>query len=208
MSGWSLEEKVCPHPGAVFRGFPDPDPRLRGGGGGARTTVEPYPASIARRLASALAVLAATAALIPSGASAADPATASSALGIPCAPFNGARFCQGVVANRVPSWDGVPLDADVYLPPEGTAGPYPLIVALHGFGVNKLAAFENPNEAYELAKQGYAVLAYSARGLGLSCGVVASRTPGACEKAGSISPTLATRAATPSTSRACSPTRD
>ncbi len=111
----------------------------------------------------------------------AEPATASSALGIACVRTDGVRFCPGALANRVPSWDGTPLDADVYLPPKGTPGPYPLIVGLHGFGVNKLAAFERPNEPFDYARQGYAVLAYSARGLGLSCGVPASRTPG-CEK--------------------------
>ena len=111
-----------------------------------------------------------------------DPATASSALGIPCAPLNGARFCSGTMATRVPSWDGVPLDADIYLPPRGTPGPYPLIVALHGFGSNKLTAFENQGEPFALARQGYAVLAYSARGIGFSCGLVVSRTPGDCDR--------------------------
>jgi hypothetical protein len=32
-----------------------------------------------------------------------------SALGIPCAPVTaGAQQCTGTVANRVPSWNGVP----------------------------------------------------------------------------------------------------
>ena len=139
------------------------------------------PVRAALALAFTLALLLAAHAARPAPAVAADPATTDSALGIDCLPVDGARFCAGALINRVPSWDGVPLDADVYLPPKGTPGPYPLIVGLHGFGVNKLLAFERPNEPFDYAKQGYAVLAYSARGLGLSCGVPVSRTPG-CEK--------------------------
>lgn len=145
----------------------------------------PVPIAFVSGRAAALVLLAAVACLSlisPGRARAADPAQADSALGIPCVPANGVRFCPGSLTNRVPTWDGVPLDSDVYLPPAGTPGPYPLIVALHGFGANKSAAFENPSEAFALARQGYAVLAYSARGLGLSCGLVVSRTPGGCDR--------------------------
>jgi fermentation-respiration switch protein FrsA (DUF1100 family) len=99
------------------------------------------------------------------------------------------RFCQGNGStDRVPSWDGTPLDADVTLPPTGR-GPFPTIVMLHGWGNDK-TSFESTdvvgkgynagagtykpvtyhynNDYY--ARQGYAVLTYSARGKGKSCG--------------------------------------
>ena len=57
-----------------------------------------------------------------------------------CAPKFGVVFCQGGLTGgqdrRVPSFDGVPLDADLTLPATGTA-PYPLIVLLHGLAGNK-----------------------------------------------------------------------
>ena len=52
----------------------------------------------------------------------------------------GISICTGTQAARVPSWDGTPLDVDIYLPPDD-GEPDPLIVALHGFGVTKLGAF-------------------------------------------------------------------
>src|SRR5262249_4441755 len=81
---------------------------------------------------------------------------------------------QGDVAHRVPSWDGVPLDANLTLPPAGTAGPYPLIVELHGGGLSKT---DTPEVARAL--DGYAVLSYTARGFHTSCGTPASRVPDA-----------------------------
>src|SRR3954453_5961265 len=44
-----------------------------------------------------------------------------------CVPQDGVRFCPGTVATRVPTFDGVPLDADVALPATGDTG-LPLIV--------------------------------------------------------------------------------
>ena len=38
--------------------------------------------------------------------------------GHPMRPDLEVRICTGSVATRVPSWDGVPLDVDVWLPPE------------------------------------------------------------------------------------------
>jgi fermentation-respiration switch protein FrsA (DUF1100 family) len=110
-----------------------------------------------------------------------------------CSAENGVRFCPtGALAQRVPSFDGVPLDADVTLPASGE-GPFPTIVMLHGWGGSK-AAFESTsaagdgNETYDYnniyyAQHGYAVLNYTARGWGRSCGSEESRneTPG-CEK--------------------------
>jgi predicted acyl esterase len=101
-----------------------------------------------------------------------------------CQPRDGALFCPTADdAARVPSFDGVPLDVDVWLPATGN-GPFPTIVMLHGFGQSK-TAFENPGPAgYNgafYARQGYAVVLPSARGFGRSCGVPDSRTAG-CER--------------------------
>ena len=63
-------------------------------------------------------------------ASAAPPAP----FGHACTPRDGALFCPTADdASRVPSFDGVPLDVDVWLPATGD-GPFPTIVMLHGFG--------------------------------------------------------------------------
>ena len=116
--------------------------------------------------------------------------------GHPCTlePY-GVRFCPTAsLGDRVPSWDGAPLDVDVTLPPTGS-GPFPTIVIAHGYGQDK-TAFEstNPpggapasffadhfNNAW-LAQHGYAVVTYTVRGAGNSCGSVQSRenTP-ACD---------------------------
>ena len=99
-----------------------------------------------------------------------------------CKVQGGVRFCPTeTLTERVPSWDGVPLDADVTLPATGS-GPFPTIVMLHGWGTSK-AEFENNGDAALFASKGYAVLTYSARGWARSCGTAESRveTP-ACEK--------------------------
>ena len=110
-----------------------------------------------------------------------------------CKAQNGVRFCPTeTLAQRVPSFDGVPLDVDVTLPPTGD-GPFPTIVMMHGWGGSK-ASFEastpegDGNETYDYnnvyyAQHGYAVINYSARGWANSCGTEASResTPG-CEE--------------------------
>jgi fermentation-respiration switch protein FrsA (DUF1100 family) len=83
--------------------------------------------------------------------------------------------------DGVPSFDGVPLDVDVTLPPAGDGnGPFPTIVMLHGWGGSK-TDFESTgpggdgsvtyhyNNDY-FAQQGYAVVNYTARGFGHSCG--------------------------------------
>ena len=111
-------------------------------------------------------------------------ATASAAapkpFGHACQAQDGARFCPTTdLAHRVPTWDGVPLDVDVTLPAQGT-GPFPTIVMLHGWGGSK-TDFEsstpqgNGSTTYDYnnnyyAKLGYAVLNYTARGFGNSCG--------------------------------------
>jgi fermentation-respiration switch protein FrsA (DUF1100 family) len=97
-----------------------------------------------------------------------------------CTAQNQVRFCPTTSsAQRVPSFDGVPLDVDVTLPPTGH-GPFPTIVMMHGWGGSKTdfeatepagngsTTFRYNNVAY--ARQGYAVVNYSARGFGNSCG--------------------------------------
>jgi dienelactone hydrolase len=123
------------------------------------------------------------------------PATAAAAptpFGLDCSAEKGVRFCGGNgTTERVPTFDGVPLDADVTLPPSGD-GPFPTIVMLHGWGGSK-TSFETDgpdgndgqttHQLYHynnvwFAQRGYAVLNYSARGFGASCGMpVSSRTP-------------------------------
>ena len=128
----------------------------------------------------AIAALAAAGTLAPA-ANAAPP----NPFGHACVPQYGVLFCPTATdADRVPSWDGVPIDVDVTLPPSGD-GPFPTIVMLHGYGGNK-GAFERPaatpysNVYY--ASRGYAVVNPSARGFGRSCGVPDSRTPPACDR--------------------------
>jgi fermentation-respiration switch protein FrsA (DUF1100 family) len=126
-------------------------------------------------------------------ATTAKPKPEPAPFGHACTTQNGVRFCQTTTnAQRVPSFDGVPLDVDVTLPPTGT-GPFPTIVMMHGWGGSK-TDFEssspagNGNDTFDYnnvyyAQHGFAVLNYSARGWGRSCGTAESRegTPG-CEK--------------------------
>jgi fermentation-respiration switch protein FrsA (DUF1100 family) len=103
--------------------------------------------------------------------------------------FEEVRFCPGNgTTQRVPSWDGVPLDVDVTLPPGTSDGPFPTIVMLHGWGESK-TAFEAESSAGDgsitydynniyYATHGYAVINYTARGFGHSCG--AGETTGEC----------------------------
>jgi fermentation-respiration switch protein FrsA (DUF1100 family) len=135
-------------------------------------------------------LLAAVIGLAIAGASAqaAEPAP----FGHACKAQNGVRFCPTeTLAQRVRTFDGVPLDVDVTLPPSGT-GPFPTIVMLHGWGGSK-TDFESTtpaadgNETFDYnniyyAQHGYAVLNYSARGWGNSCGAPASREDPGCKE--------------------------
>jgi hypothetical protein len=133
---------------------------------------------VIRRGLIALAVAALV--LVPGGQAAAQE---TSVLGIPCVPEEGGvSFCEGSLATRIPTWDGVPLDVDVWVPPADRKAPYPLVVGLHGFGATKFGAFENPRVAVDFARRGYLVMGYSARGQGASCGVPISRTPPGCDR--------------------------
>ncbi len=124
----------------------------------------------------------ATAALAAPAAQAAPPLP----FGHICVPQDGVLFCPSASdSERVPSWDGVPLDVDVTLPPSGD-GPFPTIVMMHGWGGNK-GSFErhSPEGSYNnvhYAQQGYAVVNYSARGWGRSCGAPDSRTSPGCDR--------------------------
>jgi fermentation-respiration switch protein FrsA (DUF1100 family) len=98
---------------------------------------------------------------------------------------DGTRFCPttegppGRTVDGVPSFDGVPLDVDVTLPAKGS-GPFPTIVMLHGYGGDKTdfessapegdgsVTYHYNNDFY--ARAGYAVVNYTARGFGHSCG--------------------------------------
>lgn len=93
---------------------------------------------------------------------------------VPCVPAVVGQVCSSVgILNRVESWDGVPLDVTLILPPADQDGPFPLIVDLHGFGAGKTPT----PELEALAVQGYAILIYSARGIHFSCGFAAARLP-------------------------------
>jgi fermentation-respiration switch protein FrsA (DUF1100 family) len=102
-----------------------------------------------------------------------------------CQIIHGVRFCPttdagpGRTVDGVKSFDGVPLDVDVTLPPTGN-GPWPTIVMIHGWGGDK-TNFESTTDAGDgnttwhynnvyFAQHGYAVLNYTARGFGHSCG--------------------------------------
>jgi fermentation-respiration switch protein FrsA (DUF1100 family) len=144
--------------------------------------------SVSRRWCVVLVALVAGA--FPAGALA-DPAP----FGHQCTTqSDGTRFCPtteagpGRTADGVPSFDGVPLDVDVTLPPASDGnGPFPTIVMLHGWGGSK-TDFESTtpegdgsvtyhyNNDY-FAQQGYAVVNYTARGFGHSCGGGPTVTP-------------------------------
>jgi hypothetical protein len=91
---------------------------------------------------------------------------------------DGTRFCEGSIGTRVPSFDGVPLDVNVALPNREPQN-LPLVILLHGWGLEKSdAAAMAP-----WARSGYAVLSFSARGFGDSCGREESRSVASgCER--------------------------
>ena len=129
-----------------------------------------------RRYLGFLAALAAAAASSPGAAAAAEP------LGLDCVAVGDLRECSGLVE----SWDGIPLDTTVVLPP-GRAQDLPLVALVHGFGNSKYEYLDPASEAYTgnaytWARRGYAVLAHTARGLWGSCGMPEARlaNPIAC----------------------------
>ncbi len=133
-----------------------------------------------RLLVPSLTLAAIVLGLAPGGALAAAPLP----FGHACEAKDGALFCPAATdADRVPSFDGVPLDVDVWLPASGD-GPFPTIAMIHGWGGNK-TNFENNADGYsaqDYARRGYAVVLSTARGFGRSCGEATSRTSPGCDK--------------------------
>jgi fermentation-respiration switch protein FrsA (DUF1100 family) len=122
------------------------------------------------------------------------------AAGAAVTPFNsltcaepevgGPRFCgsppvaagqPSQTRTRVFTFDSVPLDANVALPPAAAGdGPFPLIVISHGWGGQKKGYTQDEGAGYfgslkEWATKGYAVLSFTARGFNGSCGNPAER---------------------------------
>ena len=56
---------------------------------------------------------------------------------IPCTEQDGVQFCEGSIGQRVESFDGVPIDLNLTLPPSDQTGPFPLIFSMHGWGGGK-----------------------------------------------------------------------
>jgi len=82
-------------------------------------------------------------------------------------------------SGKAPSFDGLPLDADVTIP-AGATGPLPLVVFLHGWSKDK-TQYESTTitntttyishwNNVSFAARGYAVLNYTDRGFHQSCG--------------------------------------
>jgi hypothetical protein len=100
-----------------------------------------------------------------------------------CGPVEGVYRCDGLVVT----WDGVPLDTTVTFPSERRTTGLPLVVNMHGFGNSKHAyldpaATAYTDNAFAWAREGYAVLTFTARGHWGSCGTPESRAanPGPC----------------------------
>ena len=131
------------------------------------------------RRASSLALAVLLMLSIPVGSSAAPAAPLALT---ECGPAEGVFQCSGLVET----WDGVPLDTTVTLPAEG-ARNLPLVVELHGFGNSKYEYLDPASTAYTdnafaWAREGYAVLTFTERGLWGSCGTPDARAanPAAC----------------------------
>ena len=99
-----------------------------------------------------------------------------------CGAAQGVYQCSGLVET----WDGVPLDTTVTLPSKNSKH-LPVVAEIHGFGNSKYEYLDPDSTAYTdnafaWAKDGYAVLTYTARGLWGSCGTPQSRAanPQAC----------------------------
>jgi dienelactone hydrolase len=120
--------------------------------------------------------------------------------GLSCHATEGVRFCPGDVDHRVATFDGVPLDVNVVLPPApkkaGKDSGYPLVVELHGWAGAKMGLDDDAGGFNQqrggqyaflptpraLAAAGMAVLSYSSRGFGESCGTPSSRTAAGCQQ--------------------------
>jgi len=120
------------------------------------------------------------------GDSSAAPAEIEQVFGrIDCTASERLRLCEGGRDSRVPTFDGVPLDVNVAFPAEGEP-PFPLVVRMHGYsGVKEgpyLGGVRGEGVFTDYTDHGFAVMAFTARGRGESCGSEASRraAPEAC----------------------------
>ena len=138
-----------------------------------------------RQRRSGMAALCAAAMLAVPSAAAAD--AGPQPFGHACvAQPGGVRFCPTPAPTsssdqRVPSWDGAPMQADVTLPATG-AGPWPTIVMLPGYGGSDGVSWDGEGgstsygsegtdfSANWFARHGYAVMTMNFRGVGYSCG--------------------------------------
>ncbi len=120
-----------------------------------------------RRLALAAALSVVALAAVPAAAGAHKP------FGHACTAEDGVRFCPTVdLSDRVPSWDGTPIDVDVTMPAQGE-GPFPALVMIHGWATDKTLYESTTPKGYDnlsFAKRGYLVVNLSMRGWGRSCG--------------------------------------
>lgn len=98
---------------------------------------------------------------------------------------SGVRFCPTPAPTmssdqRVPSWDGAPMQVDVTLPASGD-GPWPAIAMLPGYGGSDGVSWDGEGgsaygsegadfSANWFARHGYAVMTMNFRGVGYSCG--------------------------------------
>jgi hypothetical protein len=142
----------------------------------------------------AAVVAACSALLLPAATNATPPLP----FGHACNDQSGVLFCPTAsLDQRVPTWDGVPIDVDVTLPATGD-GPFPTIVMVHGLGQDKTvfeatdAEGDDANGGAHVqryhynnlfyAQRGYAVVNLSQRGWGNSCGKPDSRTSPGCDR--------------------------
>ncbi len=110
-------------------------------------------------------------------APAAEAEIASVLGGISCTPADdGVRECGGT-DTFAKTFDDVPIDVNVVFPPApetGPDGPYPLVMAFHGYGGSKASL----SAMRRWTDQGYAAFSMSDRGFGRSCGDPEQRVSG------------------------------
>ncbi len=83
---------------------------------------------------------------------------------------DGTRHCGGT-RSVVQTFDDVPIDVNVALPPAPASGPdgdYPLVMVFHGYGGRKLGF----DTLHRWTDRGYAAFSMSNRGFGDSCGLL------------------------------------
>jgi fermentation-respiration switch protein FrsA (DUF1100 family) len=104
---------------------------------------------------------------------------------VPCVTrADGARVCGSTSPrSTTKTFDGVPIDVNVALPPApaaGPDGPYPLVMLFHGYGGSK-AGFGGMQHWLD---RGYAAFSMTERGFGQSCGAPAARAadPAGCAR--------------------------